>query len=116
MLLLASQMYTRETDGKAGIWQSGTLSPQDYFQSTNYAKFNSGDQNIPPFGLSLLDSNSVSWIGVKRVGVSDSKAGTVYAVNADNLGGYTVGADNTDANEFLPRTKLLLVPTIPVPQ
>jgi hypothetical protein len=64
---------------------------QDYFPADHYAKLNSGDKDISSSGLSLLDSTTFSGGGVKRVGISGSKAGIIYVVDADNLGGYKMG-------------------------
>jgi hypothetical protein len=70
---------------------TGILTQQDYFQPINYAKLNSGDKDISSSGVSLLDSTTFSGGGVNRVGISGSKAGVIYVVDADNLGGYKMG-------------------------
>lgn len=72
---------------------AGKLTQQDYFQPLNYAKLNSGDRDISSSGVSLLDSTTFSGGGVNRVGISGSKAGIVYVVDADNLGGYRMGVN-----------------------
>ena len=78
---------------------AGKLTQQDYFQPLNYAKLNSGDKDISSSGVSLLDSTTFSGGGVNRVGISGSKAGIVYVVDADNLGGYRMGVNATDAGK-----------------
>jgi hypothetical protein len=70
---------------------AGTLTQQDYFQLINYVKLNDGERNISASGVSLLDSTTFTGGGVNRVAISGSKAGKIYVLNADNLGGYKMG-------------------------
>ena len=62
-----------------------------------------GDQDLGSGGLSLLDPTVFKGTGVNRMAVTAGKSGKVYVFNADNLGGYRLGAGNTD----------LIVQTIP---
>lgn len=71
---------------------TGVLTQQDYFEPTNYAKLNTGDKDISSSGVTLLDSTTFSGGGVKRVAISGSKAGVIYVMDADNLGGFKMGA------------------------
>jgi len=76
---------------------TGTLTQQDYFQPANYANLNKGDKDISSSGVALLDSTTFSGGGVNRVAVCGSKSGVLYVLDADNLGGYRMGAGGTDA-------------------
>jgi hypothetical protein len=71
---------------------AGILTQQDYFQPINYAELNSGDKDISSSGVALLDPATFSGGGVNRVAITGSKAGTIYVMDADNLGGYKMGA------------------------
>jgi hypothetical protein len=64
---------------------------QDYFQPINYVKLNDGDKDISASGVSLLEPTTFIGGGVNRVAISGSKAGTIYVLDADDLGGYKVG-------------------------
>ncbi|KAF8865173.1 hypothetical protein BDZ45DRAFT_736811 [Acephala macrosclerotiorum] len=76
---------------------TGLLTQQDYFSPINYEKLNTGDKDLSSSGLTLLDPAAFSGGGVNRVAVAGSKAGVVYVVDADNLGGFKMGPGNTDA-------------------
>ncbi|CZR60561.1 uncharacterized protein PAC_10457 [Phialocephala subalpina] len=76
---------------------TGLFTQQDYFSPINYQKLNAGDKDMSSSGLTLLDPVTFSGGGVNRVAVAGSKAGVVYVVDADNLGGFKMGPGNTDA-------------------
>jgi hypothetical protein len=76
---------------------AGTVTQQDYFQPINFVKLNTGDKDISSSGVTLLDSSTFSGGGVSRVAIAGSKAGVIYVLNADNLGGFKMGASQTDA-------------------
>ncbi len=71
---------------------TGVISQEDWFIPTNYATLNAGDKDISASGVSLLDPTPFSGGGVNRVAISGSKAGYVYVMDADNLGGFKMGA------------------------
>jgi hypothetical protein len=62
---------------------------QNYFQPINYV--NDGDKDISASGVSLLESTTFMGGGVNRIAISGSKAGTIYVLDADNLGDYKMG-------------------------
>jgi hypothetical protein len=71
---------------------TGKLTQQDFFIPVGYMKLNKGDKDFSSSGVTLLDPVTFSGGGVNRVALAGSKAGTVYIVDADNLGGYKNGA------------------------
>ncbi len=71
---------------------TGIISQGDFFVPANYATFNAGDKDVSSSGVSLLDHFPFSGGGVNRVAISGSKAGYVYVMDADNLGGFKMGA------------------------
>jgi hypothetical protein len=73
---------------------TGLLSKQDYFMPVGYAKLNTGDKDFSSSGVTLLDPNTFSAGSVTRVAVAGSKVGTIYVMDANNLGGYKNGALN----------------------
>ncbi len=79
---------------------TGTLTQQDYFQPANYVTLNKGDKDISSSGVALLDSTTFTGGGVNRVAVCGSKSGMLYVLDADNLGGFRMGAGGTDAGKF----------------
>jgi len=72
------------------------LSPSDYFQPYDYQNMDAGDQDFGSGSLVLLDSATFSGGGVNKMAVSAGKNGKVYIMNANNLGGYRLGAGQTD--------------------
>jgi hypothetical protein len=70
---------------------TGVISPLDYFVPANYASLNTGDKDISSSGVSLLDPVTFSGGGVNRVAICASKAGYVFVMDADNLGGFKTG-------------------------
>jgi hypothetical protein len=56
-----------------------------------YEKLNAGDKDPSSSGVTLLDPNPFSGVGVNRVALAGSKVGTVYIIDADNLGSYKNG-------------------------
>lgn len=70
---------------------TGVISQSDYFIPANYASLNTGDKDISSSGVSLLDPNPFSGGGVNRVAICASKAGYVFVMDADNLGGFKNG-------------------------
>ncbi|KUJ15855.1 uncharacterized protein LY89DRAFT_670394 [Mollisia scopiformis] len=79
---------------------TGLLKQQDYFSPINYEKLNAGDKDLSSSGVTLLDPITFSGGGVNRVGVAGSKAGVIYVVNADNLGGFKMGPNSSDAGKL----------------
>jgi hypothetical protein len=71
---------------------TGKLTQQDFFVPVGYMKLNKGDKDFSSSGVTLLDPVPFSGGGVNRVALAGSKVGTVYIVDADNLGGYKNGA------------------------
>jgi hypothetical protein len=67
---------------------TGNLTQQDFFVPIGYARFNTGDKDFSSSGVTLLDPVTFSGGGVNRIAVAGSKVGTIYIMNADNLGGY----------------------------
>lgn len=47
-------------------------------------------------GINLLDPTVFKGAGVSRIGIAVGKAGKIYILNADNLGGYKLGPGQTD--------------------
>lgn len=70
---------------------TGKLKQQDYFIPVGYQKLNAGDKDFSSSGVALLDPTPFSGGGVNRVALAGSKVGTIYVVDADNLGGYKNG-------------------------
>ncbi|KAH8747273.1 hypothetical protein BGZ57DRAFT_971336 [Hyaloscypha finlandica] len=74
---------------------SGKLTQQDFFVPVGYAKLNSGDKDFSAGGVSLLDPTVFNGGGVNRVALGTSKVGTLYVMDAENLGGYKQGPGGT---------------------
>jgi hypothetical protein len=70
---------------------TGVISQQDFFVPSIYTTLNTGDKDISSSGVSLLDHLPFSGGGVNRVAICASKAGYVYVMDADNLGGFKMG-------------------------
>jgi len=70
---------------------TGKLTQQDYIMPVGHAMLNAGDKDFSSSGVTLLEPNSFSVGGVNRVALAGSNVGTVYIVDADNLGGYKNG-------------------------
>ncbi|PMD49844.1 uncharacterized protein K444DRAFT_711847 [Hyaloscypha bicolor E] len=86
---------------------SGNLTQQDFFVPVGYAKLNSGDKDFSAGGVSLLDPTVFNGGGVNRVALGTSKVGTLYVMDAENLGGYKQGpGGTTDGKKFSKRSFL----------
>jgi hypothetical protein len=70
---------------------SGNLTQADWFETANFDSYNGGDQDIGSSNVALLDPNAFNGGGVNRVAIMGSKAGNVYVMDADNLGGFRMG-------------------------
>lgn len=70
---------------------TGNLTQQDFFVPVGYQKLNAGDKDFSSSGVTLLDPATFSGGGVNRVALAGSKVGTIYIVDANNLGGYKNG-------------------------
>ncbi len=77
---------------------TGKLTQHDFFVPVGYAKLNSGDKDFSSSGVTLLDPVTFSGAGAgtNRVAVAGSKVGTIYVLDADNLGGYMNGPGKTN--------------------
>ena len=87
---------------------TGKLTQQDFFVPVGYAKLNSGDKDFSSSGVTLLDPVTFSGGGTNRVAVAGSKVGTIYVLDADNLGGYMNGPGKTDLRKCSRLSKLNL--------
>jgi iron transport multicopper oxidase len=76
---------------------SGNLSVTDYFQPVDYATLDAEDSDLGSGGIALLDNSYFNGTNVLQIGVVVGKAGTIYVVNANNLGGYKEGPGQTNA-------------------
>lgn len=72
---------------------SGALKQSDWFETYNFDSFNGGDRDIGSSNVALLDPNTFNGGGVNRVAVMGGKAGIVYIMDANNLGGFRMGED-----------------------
>ncbi|KAK4207364.1 hypothetical protein QBC37DRAFT_327498, partial [Rhypophila decipiens] len=79
------------------VESSGALRQLDWFETYNFDSFNGGDRDIGSSNVALLDPNTFNGGGVSRVAVMGSKAGIVYIMDADNLGGFMMGPGGSDA-------------------
>ncbi|KAK0636226.1 WSC domain-containing protein [Bombardia bombarda] len=73
---------------------TGVVTQQDYFEPYNYAAIDSADRDLGGGGVSILPFGGS---GVSRLAVTAGKNGQCYIANADNLGGYKMGAGGGDA-------------------
>jgi iron transport multicopper oxidase len=76
---------------------AGVLSLTDYFEPGDYVSLDQRDQDLGSGGIALLNSSVFNGNGVTQIGVVVGKSGTIYVVNADNLGGYKEGLNQSDA-------------------
>ncbi|KAK0728773.1 hypothetical protein B0T26DRAFT_185026 [Lasiosphaeria miniovina] len=76
---------------------SGGLVQSDWFETATFDTYNGGDRDIGSSAIALLDPTTFNGAGVARIAVMGSKAGIVYIMNADNLGGFRMGAGGSDA-------------------
>jgi iron transport multicopper oxidase len=75
----------------------GTFSLKDYFEPSNYKTFlDPADLDLGSSGFTILDPTTFVGNGVSRMGVIAGKNWRIYALNANNLGGFQQGAGNTD--------------------
>lgn len=72
---------------------SGALKQLDWFETYNFDSFNGGDRDIGSSNIALLDPDTFNGGGVSRVAVMGSKAGNVYIMDANNLGGFMMGEE-----------------------
>ena len=79
-----------------GVGAGGKLSVTDYFQPYDYQNMDAGDEDFGSGGFALLDPTVFKGTGVSKMGVTAGKNGKIYILNADNLGGYRLGAGQTD--------------------
>jgi iron transport multicopper oxidase len=75
----------------------GVLSLTDYFEPGDYITLDHGDQDLGSGGIALLNNSVFNGNGVTQIGIVVGKSGTIYVVNADNLGGYKEGLNQGDA-------------------
>ncbi|KAL8670348.1 MAG: hypothetical protein Q9168_005106 [Polycauliona sp. 1 TL-2023] len=78
------------------VGAGGKLSLTDYFQPYDYQGMDGGDQDFGSGGVALLDPGTFKGTGVSRIAVTSGKNGKIYILNANNLGGYKLGAGQTD--------------------
>lgn len=76
---------------------NGSLSLTDYFEPFNYVDLDGQDSDLGSGGIALLDKTYFNSPKAAQIGVTVGKAGMIYILNADNLGGYKQGAGETDA-------------------
>jgi hypothetical protein len=76
---------------------TGVLSVTDYFQPWDYQNLEGSDADFGAGGVVLLDPGTFNGNGVSKMAVTAGKSGKVYVLNANNLGGYRMGAGQTDA-------------------
>ncbi|KAK3325088.1 Cupredoxin [Apodospora peruviana] len=79
------------------VESSGALKQTDWFEMSDFDTYNGGDRDVGSSNIVLLDPNTFNGGGVRRVAVMGSKAGFVYIMDADNLGGFRMGPGGTDA-------------------
>jgi iron transport multicopper oxidase len=75
---------------------TGMLSPSDYFQPYDYENMDAADQDFGSGGIVLLDPATFSGGGIEKMAVTAGKNGKIYILDADDLGGYKLGPDETD--------------------
>lgn len=75
---------------------TGAVSLTDYFQPFDYQNMDGGDQDFGSGGIILLDPTVFNGTGVQRMAVTAGKNGKVYILNVNDLGGYKLGAGQTD--------------------
>ncbi|PVH87180.1 WSC-domain-containing protein [Cadophora sp. DSE1049] len=75
---------------------TGGLALADYFQPYDYIQMDGNDQDFGAGGLVLLDPATFSGGSIDKMAVTAGKNGKIYIVNANNLGGYKLGAGQTD--------------------
>jgi hypothetical protein len=75
---------------------TGKLSQADWFVTTDYDHLNGEDKDIGSSGLALLDPTVFSGGGVNRIAIAAGKIARIIIMNADNLGGFKMGAGETD--------------------
>ena len=67
---------------------NGTMQLASYFIPYNYAALNSGDVDLGDAGMLLIPGTTL--------GISGGKAGVLYLVNRDNMGGLSIGDADTN--------------------
>jgi len=77
-----------------GIYANGSLYQSDYFEPAAYKAMDQGDRDLGSGGVAILPFGGG---GVGSIAVTCGKNGQCFVTNADNLGGYKMGAGNTDA-------------------
>jgi hypothetical protein len=76
---------------------TGALTQQDYFQPYNYGAMDAGDRDLGSGGVCLPDPATFSGGGISRLAITCGKNAKCYITNADNLGGFKMGAAGADA-------------------
>lgn len=79
------------------INSDGSLSVNDFFTPTDYANLDLGDRDFGTAPFSLLDSGTFSGNNVSAMGFAVGKAGKIYILNRDNLGGFRTGPGASDS-------------------
>ncbi|KAK0104489.1 hypothetical protein ONS95_004777 [Cadophora gregata] len=75
---------------------TGRLALADYFQPYDYINMDGNDQDFGAGGLVLLDPSTFSGGSIDKIAVTAGKNGKIYILNSNNLGGYKLGAGQTD--------------------
>lgn len=75
---------------------TGKLTQQDYFEPYEYLAMDAGDRDLGSGGVCLPDPSVFSGAGVNRLAITCGKNAKCYITNADNLGGYKLGASGGD--------------------
>ncbi|KAH7403338.1 hypothetical protein BKA64DRAFT_706835 [Cadophora sp. MPI-SDFR-AT-0126] len=75
---------------------TGGLTLADYFQPYDYINMDGNDQDFGAGGLVLLDPATFSGGAVDKMAVTAGKNGKIYLLSTNNLGGYKLGAGQTD--------------------
>ncbi|MCJ1425454.1 hypothetical protein MMC29_003353 [Sticta canariensis] len=75
----------------------GKIHLKDYFEPYEYIGMDAGDRDLGSGGVALLDPNVFKGKnGIARLAITIGKNGKAYICNADNLGGFKLGAGGTD--------------------
>ncbi|OCL10625.1 WSC-domain-containing protein [Glonium stellatum] len=77
--------------------QTGALTQHDYFEPSAYLGMDAGDRDLGSGAVCLPDPATFSGGGIVRIAINCGKNGNCYITNADNLGGYKMGAGGGDA-------------------
>jgi len=80
-------------DSALKLQTAGGLSVADYFTPFNQATLDQQDQDVGSSGFLVLP-NTAGSVSHRHLGITGSKAGRVYLLDCDNLGGYNVVDDS----------------------